>query len=166
MIDLATKTTPTTMVKMLLDRWNASVKNCDDLLASLSDAQLEKEIAPGKNRGVYVLGHLIAVHDSMLPLLDLGGKQYPELHPIFLDTPDKKDGKGPSVKELRANWNTQKQDLKEKFESLTPDQWFERHTVVSQEDFIKEPHRNKLNIVLTRTTHLVHHVGQLTLLKG
>ena len=34
-----------------------------------------------------------------------------------------------------------------------------------EEDFIKEPHRNKLNIILTRTTHLSYHTGQLALLK-
>ena len=33
------------------------------------------------------------------------------------------------------------------------------------EDFIKEPHRNKLNVLLTRTTHLAYHAGQLALLK-
>ena len=39
-------------------------------LDSLSDEQLQKEIAPGKNRGIYILGHLIAVHDDMLAILN------------------------------------------------------------------------------------------------
>ncbi len=36
---------------------------------------------------------------------------------------------------------------------------------VSDEDFEKEPHRNKLNIIVTRTSHLSYHTGQLILLK-
>lgn len=154
-----------TPVKMLIDRWNGSVKNCDAVLKTLNDEQLQKEIAPNKNRGVYVLGHLIAVHDDMLKLLDLGPKKYPEFNTLFIDNPDTKKTDIPGAKELRLIWNEQKEDLKQKFESLEAGQWFEKHTSVSAEDFVKEPHRNKLNILLTRTTHLAYHTGQLALLK-
>lgn len=55
--------------------------------------------------------------------------------------------------------------IKQKFDSLKPEEWFEKHTAVSTEDFEREPHRNKLNIVVTRTSHLQYHLGQLQLLK-
>ena len=154
-----------TIIKIIFDRWNASLKNFDTLLNSLSDDQLQKEIAPGKNRGIYLLGHLIAVHDDMFVLLGMGEKLYPELHKAFLDSPDKSVADIPSAKELRAFWSKQCEVLKRKFEGLQPDEWLEKHTAVSAEDFIKEPHRNKLNIILTRTTHLAYHTGQLALLK-
>lgn len=154
-----------TLVKMTLDRWNASIKNCDELLNSINDEELQKETASGKNRGIYLLGHLIAAHDNMLPLLNFGEKKYPELNKVFIDVPDRAISEIPSAKELRSIWNEQKEDLKQKFESLKPDDWFEKHTSVSAEDFGKEPHRNKLNIILTRTTHLAYHTGQLVLLK-
>jgi DinB superfamily len=154
-----------TMLKMIFDRWNASVKNCDTLLNSLTDEQLQKEIAPTKNRGIYLLGHIIAVHDDMLILLDMGEKLYPELHKTFIDSPDKSVAEIPSAKELRNCWSKQCEVMKQKFESLQPDQWLEKHTAVSAEDFSKEPHRCKLNIVITRTTHLQYHLGQLVLLK-
>jgi len=35
----------------------------------------------------------------------------------------------------------------------------------SAEDFAKEPHRNKLNIIISRTSHLQYHTGQIALLK-
>ena len=57
-----------TLLKIIFDKWNASIKNCDTLLNSLSDEQLQKEVAPKKNRGIYLLGHLIAVHDDMIIL--------------------------------------------------------------------------------------------------
>ena len=154
-----------TMVKMVFDRWHASIKNCDTFINSFTDEQLQREIAPGKNRGIYLLGHLVAVHDDMIILLEMGDKLYPELHKSFIDSPDKSVVEIPSAKELRASWSKQCEVLKQKFDALQPDEWFERHTAVSAQDFAKEPHRNKLNIIITRTTHLQYHIGQLALLK-
>lgn len=153
------------MVKMILDRWNASVKNCDSLINLLTDEALQKEIAPGKNRGIYLLGHLIAVHDDMLILLDIGEKLYPELHEPFIQSADKTINQIPSVTELRTYWADQCALMKQKLEQLTPEEWLEKHTAVSSEDFAQEPHRNKLNIIITRTSHLQYHTGQLVLLK-
>jgi len=48
---------------------------------------------------------------------------------------------------------------------MQPTEWFTRHTSVSEEDFIKEPHRNKLNVLITRATHQSYHLGQLIYLK-
>jgi len=158
-------TTNEIFIKMVFDRWNGSVKNFDTALHSLTDEQLEKEIAPGKNRGIYLVGHLIAVHDDMLTLLDMGDKLYPALHESFLTSPDKTVARIPSAKELRTYWAAQCEVLKQKFESLSLPGWFEKHTAVSAEDFQKEPHRNKLNIIITRTTHLAYHTGQMVLLK-
>jgi uncharacterized damage-inducible protein DinB len=157
--------TNATVVKMLLDRWYGSVKNCDALLNAISNEQLDKEISPGKNRGIYLLGHLIAVHDHMLQLTVFGDLKYPELKPIFIDAPDKTIKEIPSAEQLRAIWKEQCEDIKQKLEGLSADNWFEKHTAVTAEDFAKEPHRNKLNILLTRTTHLAYHTGQMVLLK-
>jgi hypothetical protein len=48
---------------------------------------------------------------------------------------------------------------------LQADEWFQKHTAVSDEDFVKEPHRNRLTAVMGRSGHLAYHVGQLALLK-
>ena len=158
-------TTTEIALKMIFDRWNASVKNCDTLLGNLTDETLQKQIAPGKNRGIYLVGHLIAVHDDMLILLDMGEKLYPELQEPFLKSPDNVKTQTPSAAQLRTFWTKQSEIMKQKFESLKPGEWFEKHTAVSAEDFAKEPHRNKLNIIITRTAHLQYHLGQLRLLK-
>jgi uncharacterized damage-inducible protein DinB len=153
------------IVKMVLDRWDASLKNFDKLLQSLSDAQFGKDIVPGKNRGIYILGHLIAVHDDMLRKLDMGEMQYLEMQKTFVESPDKTVTNLPSMVELRNRWKEQCELLNEKFSHLKAEDWLEKHTAVSEEDFKKEPHRNKLNIIITRTTHLAYHTGQVTLLK-
>lgn len=157
--------TTETFLKMTFDRWNGSIANWNKILDDLTDETLQKEIAPGKNRGIYLLGHLIAVHDEMLILLDMGEKMYPQLYEPFIKSPDKSVNQLPSASELRSFWSKQCEVLKQKFDSLQPEEWFEKHTAVSAEDFVKEPHRNKLNIIVTRTSHLQYHSGQLVLLK-
>jgi len=153
------------MVKMVMDSWNRLLKNCDTQLGALTDEQLQKEIAPGKNRGIYILGHLVAVHDDMIQLLDAGDKLYPELNEPFLKSPDKSVSEIPSAKELRECWHKQCEVLTAKLNSVQPDEWFQKHTAVTSEDFIKEPHRNKLNILITRANHLCYHTAQLVMLK-
>lgn len=157
------KTTIT--LKMVFDRWNGALKNCDNLISGLSDDQLAREIAPGKNRGIYLLGHLIAVHDDMIILLGFGEKLFPEYNTPFIQSADKTVADLPSTKELRSAWNRMNEFLNDKFNTTQPSEWFEKHTAVSEEDFANEPHRNKLNIIITRTTHLTYHTGQLALLK-
>lgn len=154
-----------TIVKMVLDRWYGSIKNFDKIISDISDDTMLKEVAPGKNRGIYLLGHLIAVHDDMLVLLGMGAHQYPELQEPFIKVADKTTDNIPSAAALRSLWAKQCAELKEKFDSLHPEAWFEKHTAVSAEDFAREPHRNKLNIIITRTSHLQYHSGQMVLLK-
>jgi hypothetical protein len=153
------------LVKMVMDRWNGSIANLNKLLSTLTDEQLQNEVAPGKNRGTYLLGHLIAVHDDMLILLDLGEKLFPELYEPYIRQADKVAPETISASELRDMWEKQNNLLQAKFDSMSSEAWFAKHTAVSEEDFAKEPHRNKLNIIITRTSHLQYHSGQLVLLK-
>ena len=128
---------------MVIDRWNGSIVNFNKHLNGITDEQLQKEIAPGKNRGVYVLGHLIAVHDDMLRLLEMGEKMFPELNEPFIKLPDKATSQIPPAGDLRVFWNKQCEVLNHKFEEMQPEQLFEKHTAVSEEDFSKEAHGNK-----------------------
>lgn len=158
-------TTNEIMVKMVFDRWNTQIENFGKTLHNLTDEQLVKEISPGKNRGIYVLGHLVAIHDHMLPLLGLGEKMYPQLIQPFVELPDKKSTTIPNAQELRKLWSQQVDHQRQQFGQLSTDNWFEKHTAVSDEDFAKEPYRNKLNVIVTRTSHLSYHLGQFNLLK-
>lgn len=54
----------------------------------LSDEQLQKQVAPGRNRLYYIWGHLAAVSDRALPFLHDGERVYPELDVLFIDSPD------------------------------------------------------------------------------
>ena len=152
-------------VKMTLTAWNAQNASFNQLLSELSDEQLNKEIAPGKNTGTYLLGHLVAVSDGMLPLLGFGDKLFPSLEEVFIKNPDKSGLEKASVAELKQNLIEVNAKLNGHIQSTTPSEWMERHTAVSAEAFEKEPHRNKLNIIISRTNHMAYHLGQLALLK-
>jgi hypothetical protein len=97
-------------------------------------------------------------------LLRFGGPVLPGLHRPFVELPDRAIAELPPVQQLRAQWNEVNEKLAAHFNSMSPDDWFTRHANISEEDFIKEPHRNRLNVLLLRTNHLSNHRGQLALL--
>lgn len=153
------------VVKMTLNAWDAQNNYLRNLISSLSDDQLSKEIAPGKNTGIYLLGHLIAVSDGLLPLLGFGERLFPSLEKIFITSPDKSGQVMPAVNELKENLEAVNTKLAKHFQSTSVEEWLNRHTAVSAEDFVNEPHRNKLNVLISRTNHLANHIGQMLLLK-
>ncbi|MBK8086532.1 MAG: DinB family protein [Chitinophagaceae bacterium] len=153
------------IIKMTITAWDAQNKYLSKLLESLTDEQLQKEIAPGRNTGIYLLGHLIAVSDAMLPLLGFGERLFPALENVFVKNPDKSGLEMPSVSELKGNLDAVNAKLSSAFQSCTADEWLSRHTAVSAEDFVNELHRNKLNVVISRTNHMANHIGQMLLLK-
>ena len=152
-------------VQMALAAWDMQNNRFAKLVESLPEGRLLTEIAPGKNTGVYLLGHLVAVSDHMLPLLGLGERLYPHLEEVFIGNPDTSGLPKPPVSELKANLEAVNKRLSEGFAAFSPENWFERHNAVSETDFEKEPHRNKLNLLLNRTGHLAYHFGQMALLK-
>ena len=152
-------------VNMALDAWNIQIERTNKLFNSLSDDQLGHEVAPGRNSGIYLLGHLTAVHDALFPLLGLGEKLYPQLDEVFIKNPDKSGLEKPATKELRNCWNDVNEKLQKRFNNFSIEEWFQKHTAISEADFEKEPHRNRLNVLLNRTSHLANHLGQLIFLK-
>jgi DinB superfamily len=153
-------------IKIAVASWETQVKRADKIFSDFSDTQLSADVSPGKNSGVYLLGHLTAVHDKILPLFGLGDGLYPFLENAFIKNPDKSGIEMPSVKELRQYWNNVNNKLAEHFSKMQADEWFQKHASVSAEDFIKEPHRNKLSVLLNRANHLSYHMGQVILLSG
>lgn len=150
---------------MIIESWNSTVKRVSDLFAKLTDEQVMSAVAPNRNRGIYLLGHLTAAHDSMLPLLGFREPMFPELTDVFLRKPDHSENQEFTVADLREKWTAVNEELKRHFSGLSAEDWLQKHTAISDEDFAKEPHRNRLNVVLSRTNHLSYHQGQLALLR-
>ncbi len=153
-------------VKMTLSAWTAQNERVDKLIATLSDEKWMSEVAPGRNRGIYLLGHLTAVNDGMLKLLGFGEKLYPELETMFLKSKDKTVADIPSITDIKKYWKTVNEELLRHFNTLSATAWFEKHTAVSEADFAKEPHRNRLNVLIGRSIHQGYHLGQLAFLES
>jgi len=152
-------------VTTVLSNWELALTRISARFDRHTDADLLRPVAPGKNRVIYLLGHLIAVHDSMIPLLGLGDRHYPLFDALFIHNPDNAEAVFPPAGELRQHWVSVNAFLTARFREWKPEEWLQRHTAVSAEDFAKEPHRNRLNVILSRTGHVSYHTGQLALLK-
>ncbi|MEP6596128.1 MAG: DinB family protein [Ginsengibacter sp.] len=151
--------------KIALDSWHIQIDRTNKLLENLTDEQLQQEVSTNRNSGVYLLGHLAAIHDAMLPLLNFGDKLYPDLENTFIKNPDKSSTIKLSTSLLRQYWKDVNSTLAQHFNKLKPEEWLQKHTAISEEDFAKEPHRNRLSVLLNRTNHLSYHFGQLAFLK-
>jgi hypothetical protein len=152
------------LVNAALNSWNLLIGRSSKTFAALSDTELQREVAPGKNRIYYLLGHLTAVHDRLLPLLRLGEQLHPELDSKFIGSADRTfPADEPEASALRKAWSEVNEKLTEAFASLTPEEWLERHASVSEADFAQDPSRNRLAVLLSRTTHIAYHEGQIRL---
>lgn len=154
----------TIFIKMTLSAWDSHNARVTKLLTDISDEELLADTAPGRNSGIYLLGHLVAVSDGLFPILGFGERLYPQLDKIFLESADKSGLDMPSPGELKEYWNKVNTRLAEHISRVSADEWFTRHNNVSEADFAKEPHRNKLNIIINRTNHTSYHLGQLVYL--
>jgi hypothetical protein len=148
------------VVASAVHAWKLNVERADKLFSGLSEQQLLQEVAPGKNRLVYLWGHLVAVHDAMLPLLGLGQRLHPELDAAFLIAADKAVVELSPAAELKRDWDEVNGTLLAGFSAFTASDWARKHTVVSEEDFAANPLRNRLSILLSRTSHVAYHLGQ------
>jgi hypothetical protein len=148
-------------IKMVLSSWQSTQNAINKSIEGLSDEELNKPILPGRNTPAWIIGHLAAVNDGMFSILELGEKINPDYEKTFTH-PDA-GSKEPGIAEIRKYWQDTNARINEKMAALTPVQWFGKHARVSAEDFAKEPHRNKLNVVISRANHLSHHQGQLVL---
>ena len=150
-------------VALGLKVWKAQIERAEKLFGSLSSEEVQREIAPGRNRLLYLWGHLTAIHDAMLPLLGLSERLHPEFDVAFVSNSDKSRTDIPSHEQVRHAWNNVNDELSRGFERMSWSDWLQRHSAVSAEDFAKDTSRNRFAILLSRTNHLSYHLGQAVL---
>lgn len=148
-----------------LNSWKLVISRIDQAIASLTNEQLERQVAPGRNRVFYLVGHLTATHDRMFPMLGLGERLHPELDETFLNNPDRSLPDSISPPDLKRMWIEVNSKLSAAFERLTAQEWLQKHSAVSEEDFAKDPLRNRLAVLMSRTNHASFHAGQAILAK-
>ena len=154
------------IIRQVINYWADRNKAVTAFFNKYSDDVYLKEVAPNRSRAIYLLGHLIAVNDGMLPLLGLGEKIFPAFDAIFLSVPDKSVPNLPSLAELKQCWEKLNATLADRFNKMGAEEWLSRHMSISPEDFKLDPLRNKLNVLINRTNHQSYHLGQLYLLNA
>jgi len=145
--------------------WTTVNSRIETMLSSLSDNDLQSQIAPGRNRVYYILGHLTAVHDLLLPLLEIGERLHPELDEFFIKNPDRTFQDTLTAAELRQMFTEVNATVTNGMETMPPADLLKRHGLVSEEDFAKEPLRNRLALLEIRAAHAMYHAGQIRLVE-
>ena len=153
----------TSLIDSALRNWRSTVDRTDKVFGDLSQEQLLQEIAPGKNRLIYLWGHLTAFNDALIPLLGFGSRFRPELDLMFVSNPDRTVTNILSGAELKTIWQETNQILWTGFLKLSAAEWLQKHGAVSEEDFLRDPHRNRFTVLLGRTAHIAYHLGQAKL---
>lgn len=126
------------------------------------DDLIRQPIVKGRNSPYYLLGHLTATSDALVPHLRLGDLLFPDLEQ-FLKLPEQLVNKDIDRISLLNCWQEVNDRALSILRDLNTSEWLERHALVSPEDFQKEPRRNRLNILISRLGHQRYHAGQLAL---
>jgi hypothetical protein len=153
------------LVDAAVRSWKSNVERVEKFFDGLSDEELQQEIAPGRNRLIYLLGHLAAANDGLFPLLRIGPKLHPELDALFLSNPDRSTPTLPSGAEVMKAFREIHDALWTAFGKLSASEWLEKNSAVSDAEFVNEPHRNRYAGLLSRTAHMAFHYGQIILAK-
>jgi hypothetical protein len=153
------------LVQMAIKAWEMQIERTNKFIDSLDDTAIMREIAPGKNRIIYLLGHLVAVNDNINTLLGSNERLFADYYDVFVKNPDRSELPMPDAAKVRHAWKASNAQLSSLFARMSVDEWLSRHTSMTDEDLVREPTRNKLSVLLNRTSHVAYHLGQLKLVK-
>jgi hypothetical protein len=152
-----------TLIQSALKVWKLNEVRFARTFHPLTEAELQKEVAPERNRLLYIWGHIVAVNDALFPLLGIGPKLYPEMDEIFIRKPDRSSPdiySGEQVKEASTRINAMLWDT---FTGWKVTDWLAPHTEVKPEEFAADPSRNRFSVMVNRTAHVAYHLGQAVL---
>src|SRR5258708_28385266 len=116
-------TTEQLTVRIILASWKNTMGRANKVFSELTERQFLQEVAPGRNRILYLLGHLTAVHDGLHTILGLGERLHPELDATFVSKPDKEIETLPSILEFTKYLNAVSSSPVEKVWRLFPEEW-------------------------------------------
>ena len=152
-----------TVLDICLIQWNTYNKIMQKAFDTISDENFNKPIVANGNSPSWLLGHLVDTDDRLLELFGIGNRLHPELKTIYHHERGTNQEGHLTKSELMSKWKSIAAELDKAFKAWSESDWMGRHTAVSEEDFVKEPHRNKLNVMLSRVEHKASHLGQIAM---
>ncbi len=133
-------------------------------LNSLSDDDLKNEIAPGRNTGVWTLGHLIASMDDIGLYLSNEDKEYKDYLEMF--GPGSKPASldnYPSINEMRDKWKKVNEKAKRIIGNVSDEELENDHNnKTDPTDFYK----TKKKVIDCWILHQMYHAGQLGIMSA
>src|SRR5258706_6548573 len=129
----------TSLIDSALRDWRSTVDRAGKLFGNLSQEQLLQEVAPGKNRLIYLWGHLTAFNDALIPLLGFGPRIHPELDLMFVANPDRTVPTILLGEDVKIIWQETSQLLGTGFSKVSVAGGLPKHSRVAEEDFLREP---------------------------
>lgn len=154
-----------TTLDICLLQWKTYVARTQKVIDTISEENFQKAIVAGGNTPSWILGHLADADDALLELLGIGKRLFPELKTIYHHERGTNQDGHLSKADLDKKWKEISAALDVAFKNWSEKDWLSKHTAVSEGDFQKEPHRNRLNVMLTRVEHKASHLGQIAMLK-
>ena len=154
-----------TTLDICLLQWDTYNNRMQKLLDTISNENFNKPVAPGANSPSWILGHLVDTDDKLLELFGIRSRLFPELEKIYHHERGANQAGHLTKDQLITQWKAILAELNRAFKSMSESDWHGRHVAVSEEDFKKEPHRNKLNVMLSRVSHKASHLGQIAMQK-
>lgn len=152
-----------TPIEICLLQWSTYNSRMQKMLDEINDQNFNKPILPNGNSPSWLFGHLADTDDKLLELFGIKSRMYPELEKVYHHERGTNQAGHLSKADLVAKWKAIAAELDRVFKSWNEKDWMSRHTAVSEEDFKKEPHRNKLNVMLSRVAHKASHLGQIAM---
>lgn len=154
-----------TTLDICLLQWETYNNRTEKVLDTISDEIFFKPITNEGNSPSWIMGHLADTEDRLLELLGIRERLFPELSTIYHHERDTNQSGHLSKVALIAKWQVISKELNNAFKNWSETEWLGKHTAVSEEDFKKEPHRNRLNVMLSRVSHKASHLGQIAMRK-
>lgn len=151
-------------ISQFIDQWENKIIETTELFGSLGAGNSMLRLAPCKNRVIYLLGHLLVVHDRMFEILEIDERKFDSYDDLFL-TPQHASNIYPDYDLMLVQWKSLNDSLTFRLKQFTSDDWLAKHRFVSEDDFSKNKKRNKFSVLLSRNAHLFHHAGQLSLVQ-
>ena len=145
-------------------QWDTYNNRMEKIFKTINKEAYNTAIVPQGNSPSWLMGHLVDTDDKLLELFGIRERMFPELSTIYHHDKSTNQKGHLSKEEVLEKWNVILTELNRAFKSWNENDWLSRHTAVSEEDFKKEPHRNRLNVMLSRVTHKASHLGQIAML--
>ena len=149
--------------KKFMQQYELMVGWINETMKGLSDDDFKQELSPGKNHGVWLLGHMIVCDDDFSLYMGKGNLLYPEYAEIFGQGGKIQPAENyPSVAELRNCWTKVCEKNMKIYPELKDSEFDEPHALVKdpETDFFK----TKGRVIMAWQLHQMYHDGQLGVL--